>query len=42
MSPLVDPVPTINLIFEYQPIALEILTQISRCKSAEKADEKLL
>ena len=38
-----DPLPTFNWIFEYQPIASEILTQPSRYKRAESnllADEK--
>ena len=30
-----DPVPTFNGVFEYNPIALEILTQQSRFKRAE-------
>ena len=30
-----DPVQTFNWVFEYQPIALEILTQPSRYKRAE-------
>ena len=38
-----DPVPTFNCVFEYQPIASEILKQPSRYKSAKSnllADEK--
>ena len=41
--PFVDPVSTFNLVFEYEPIAPEILTQPSRYKRAESnllADEK--
>ena len=35
MSSPCDPVPTFIWVFEYQPIALEILTQPSRYKRAE-------
>ena len=43
MSPPRNPRSTFNWIFEYQPIEIEILTQLSRYKSAESillADEK--
>ena len=43
MSPPVEPEPTFNWVFEYQPIAWNILTQTSRYKIAERnllADEK--
>ena len=35
MSRHVDPVPTFNWVFGYQPIASQILTQPSRYKGAE-------
>ena len=44
MSPPVDPVPTFNWFFEYQPIESEILTLPGRYKTVESkqsADEKV-